>query len=459
MKPSTFSGGLDIHAPSRIDTVQIEPVPEPKQVTLPLKQHQGAPCRPLVKKGDAVVQGEIIAESATAAILAPISGTVLEVSSGYKHLSGDVVPAVKIGPAELAEDKSKKGKKDSKKEPAEPAPPREPNLVKLDELRTMGKILKTGLVDASARFAPPLLEKIRTAQQHKISTLIINGLDEFNIQGCQASLLSDSPEEVLTGIHALQHMLNPRHVLITVYENIYQSVTSIPQDDESFHIVPLKAKHPQHVDELLVKAVTKQEYPPEMTPEDLGVSIISLQTAFILGWVLKTNQPFLDTYVSVAGGVLDRPRNLRIRVGTPIREVLQFLGLSEDIPSKIVHGGPMSGTSLYDLDTPVTKETGQLYIQGPEEIIAYSSKVCVKCGFCVQVCPMRLMPFMLSGFSEAGSFELAAKYDIFSCIECGCCAFVCPSQIPMVQWIKFGKSALMSDRSDHDEFTQACRLA
>jgi len=464
MRSSTFSGGLIIHAPSKIDTVQIDPLPEPKQVTIPIKQHQGTACTLLIKKGDAVVQGEIIAESASTSIHATLSGTVLDVKAGFEHISGETVTAVTIGPAELAEEKSKKGKKAKKgekqeEETAKEQPPREPNLVRMDELRTIGKILKAGLIDSSSRFAHPLLDKIRKAQKQGIRALIINGLDEFNLQGYQASLLADAPDEVLTGVHALQHILNPDEVVITVYENIFQAVTSLPQDEDTFRIVPLKARHPQHVDELLVKVVIGQEYPPEMSPEDLGVCIISLEAAYILGWVLKNNQPFLDTFISVSGPVLDKPRNIRARIGTSFREILEYLGIAPEAVSKVVHGGPMTGKPIYDLERPVTKETGQIYLQGPGETIDYPSKVCVKCGFCVQVCPMRLMPFMLSGFSEAGSFELAAKYDIFSCIECGCCAFVCPSQIPMVQWIQFGKSALMSERSESDEFIQACRLA
>ncbi len=423
MKTASFSGGLSFHVPKNIEYRSFESLPPPNQAIIPLKQHQGFSCSLLVKKGSEVQQGDIIGESESTTIHAPIAGKVTEVDNNFPYSPKEKTTAVTIEPGEGS----------SK------------NLFYLQELQPMGKLLKAGVIDFSSQNMP-LIDKIAQAQKTKVNTLIINGLDEMLLQGYNSTLLALHTQEVLQGAEILKEILDCDKVYIVVYEKSAQAISALYDQISSFQIVPVKAKHPQHKDHLLVSAVTKKEFPAESSPEEFGVTIFSAETAYSINRVLNHNEPVLSKLITVYGTDLDSPHNLKVNIGTPIREIIEYLNISLESVGKIISGGPLTGQAIYNIDTPITKETKQIYIQNSTEVIEYQNEVCIKCGLCVEVCPMRLMPFLISGFSEGGYFELAEKNDIFSCIECGCCAYVCPVKIPMVQWIQLGKSALRTQK-------------
>lgn len=440
MKASTFAGGLKLSAPSEIKTEDFVTLPAPQKVTIPLKQHHGLPCKALVKKKAAVQQGQIIGEGISTSIHATISGKIAEVDQAFPLLTGEQVPAITIDSAVSEE---------------EPPPSGEINPIQSDSIK--GKILEAGVIDYFSP-ASPILDKISLAQRHKVNTLIISCLDEFNILGSQATIALVHTQKLLEGIKILQDLLAPKKTYLAVYENIYPHLNFQSDQLKDIEVIPVLAKHPQHKAPLLVKSLTDQEYPPEMIPEELGISILAGETAYSISQLINMPKPVLDKPVTILGSQLSSPKNLLVKIGSPIRDIINYLQVPEEDIGKIVQGGLLSGKALPNLDYPVTKQTNQLVIQSREELIEYPNRVCIKCGYCVEVCPMRLMPFMLSGFSETGNYELAEKYDIFSCIECGSCAFICPSKIPMVQWIQLGKSELSSQRSQYNEFAQACRL-
>jgi electron transport complex protein RnfC len=378
----------------------------------------------------------VLGEGPSCAVHASISGNVTEIDKTFTLLTGETATAVTI----------------------DATPPKGPSGQDLKDLQPMGKILRSGLND----FSPgglPLLEKIARAQEKRVHTLIINGLDEFLVQGYQSSLLTTKTQEVLNGISLLQEIIGAETVYIALYAQATQALTALQEQNTSFVVKPLQAKHPQHRDKLLVSVIAKQEYPPEIAPEDLGISIIGVETAYALNRVVTHNEPVISKLVTIAGSGLETPRNLEVKIGTPIQEVLEYIGYDTQSIGKIIVGGPLSGRAIYDPMFPITKETHILYIQHIDSIVTYTSNVCIKCGYCVEVCPMRLMPFLISGFSEGGHFELAEKNDIFSCIECGCCAYVCPARIPMVQWIQLGKSVITAQRSTEHDNEQTCSLA
>ena len=227
-----------------------------------------------------------------------------------------------------------------------------------------------------------------------------------------------------------------------MYEQVFPLLDKAAAIPETVRVVPLAAKHPQHRDPLLVSALTGQEYPAESSPLELGIASFSLETASTLSAVVNHGEPYTHKALTVLGPEPEEQSNLLVPLGTPIRHILQHLGRDSDSVAKVIVGGPLTGTALSSLDYPVTKEMDQIHFHKTEDRIDFSSHVCVKCGYCVEVCPMRLMPFLLSGYCSTGYVDMAADNDIFSCIECGCCAYVCPVNIPMVQWIQVGKSQL-----------------
>jgi electron transport complex protein RnfC len=418
MRTASFPGGLRLPS-TPVDFQDFEVLPVPEKLIIPARQHHGEPATATVKKGQVVKKGQIVAESADTAMHATVSGKVSEIDKNFQHISGDVVPAVIL---------ESDGEESA-------------SYAYMEQLQSLGKLLRGGLLDFS-RTSHPLLDRISRAQIVKTRTLIINGLDELFLQGTNATLLATKTAEVLEGVRILQQFTGAEQVSIAIYENLAALRSALQEHAPGYRIVPVKAKHPQHLDQPLVLALTGEEYPVEMNPEDLGIVTLRAETAYAAYRAVQHNEPFLEKYVTVSGSGLAKPRNLQARIGTPVRQILEFLGMDTESLGKVVVGGPLTGRALQNVDTPVTKETHQIYLQSKDDLVAFSSEVCVKCGLCVKVCPMRLMPFLLSGFSEGGYFDMAEKNDIFSCIECGCCAYVCPVKIPMVQWIQLGKTAL-----------------
>jgi electron transport complex protein RnfC len=419
MKNASFSGGLKLPAPSESGPMPIESMPLPDRVIIPLKQHRGPACTPQVKKKDELKSGDIIGESVTTSFRTPLSGVVTDVDKNFSLPSGERVTAVSIEKGEQAEE-----------------------TVKLPEgLQPMGLILQSGLNDFSPQ-AMPLLDKITMAQERKIQTLIVSGLDELTQMGTRSALMAHSPGEVLAGTALLQQLMGVQEVILGVYEQNREALEALSQSEHGFRIAALKARHPQHKNQLLVSVLTGEEYPAGSTPEDLGIVIVSAETAYALSQVVNHGQPWMSKLVTLAGSPFDPPRNLLVPLGTTIRDMLEYAGADLTTVGKLILGGPLTGQALYSFDFPVTRETDLIVVQDQGEVIDYACNVCVKCGYCVQACPMRLMPLLISGYSEGGHFDLAEKNDIFSCIECGCCAYVCPASIPMVQWIQYGKAEI-----------------
>jgi electron transport complex protein RnfC len=318
-----------------------------------------------------------------------------------------------------------------------------------NEYSSLGRIIKAGIHDASST-TRPLMSIIQQARTSRIKTLIVHALDELLLTGCKSFLLAYHAQAVLQGVQTLLRLTGAQEAVIAVYSPVYNRLDIQSLSQDNVRIMPVAAKHPQHMDQLLVKAVSGEEYPAGDTPENLGLSIISAETAFALQHCLNECQPQLEKFVTVSGSGLSSHKNLLVNIGTPLEQVLQYAGLNPQEVAKVVAGGMLTGQAVSSLEMPVSKDMTQIIALDKDHLYTPITDVCMKCGYCVQSCPMRLMPFLISGYSESGHYELAAKNDIFSCIECGCCAYVCPAKIPMVQWIQLGKSMLNAQRSQED---------
>jgi len=423
MKTVSFSGGLKLPVPKDPPPLTVETIPAPETLILPLDQHDGPACLPKVQKGDSVQCGDIIAHSAQAVINAPVSGHIEDTKHTCVLPDGASTPAIRI---------TNDGQ-DSQASLPDPA------------LKTVGKLFQAGINDVSPQ-ARPLLHKLALAQEKNIHTLIVNGLDEAFVYGGQSTLITVAPQSVLAGIRVLQDLFRAKHALLAVYDHAEQAVNALTEQDaeKTLRIIPCQAKHPQHKDQLLVSALMNREYTPELIPEDLGVSIVSAECAHAVGTCLNQDQTFTHKILTIHGPGQIFPRVASVRLGTSLSQVVSSLGWDKADLGKAILGGPLTGRALPSLDLPVTKKTHMLCLQSKEAVYRPSDTACFKCGYCVQVCPMRLMPFLISGFSESKNLDLAQKHDIQSCIECGCCAYVCPARIPLVQWIQLGKCLIVS---------------
>lgn len=427
MKLATFPGGLRLPASAAGATKSFESLPPSQKVIIPLKQHTGKPCAAAVKKGAEVKIGDLLGESSNgdaASVHATVSGKVTEILKKFPDMYGGYSPAIVI-------------ESDGKNEIGE---------FSLESPDNLSLIQKAGIVDLDVE-AVPLHTKLALAKEKSAKTLIINGVDVELQLSSRASLLVEYAKEVASGIEIIKEILGAATVYVGVSENASNAISSIGNACSSAQVVALKAKYPQSLKELLVKAVLGKEVPPSGVPEEIGVTVVSAETALFVARAVNDKKPLLERFITVAGSGIGSSRNVLAGIGTPIRDVLEYCGVSRIGAGKVIVGGPLMGTAIHSTDIPVTKETTGLYVQREGDVVEFPSGVCIKCGICVQMCPMRLMPFLISGFSESGEYAMAEENDIFSCIECGCCAYVCPVLIPLVQWIKFGKSEIRAQRS------------
>ncbi|HDQ40519.1 MAG TPA: RnfABCDGE type electron transport complex subunit C [Desulfonatronum sp.] len=424
MRAGRLRGGLVLSYPTNGLASPFEDVASPSTAVVPLQQDQGGACAPKVKKNDDVLVGQMIGESQNlhgASIHAPISGKVTEIIKTFQSISGQTVPAVVIesdGQAQWIDN------------PAESDP-----LVALQ---------LAGIVDYD-RQTIPLADKLEQARTRNVNSLIVNALDIEPILSSRGRLLQEQPAKIATGIDAIKKILNVTQVFITVDENAFQSVSSIQSAlGGSTHILPLCNKYPQAVDYMLVKYVTHVEIPcaDGVCIPDVGAVVVDVESLAAVG----RKKPVVERFLTVTNSK-GHVKNIRVTIGTPIRTVLDHCGITPDKGGKILAGGPMSGMAVASPDLPVTKDLVGIHVQSQREVVAPADATCIKCGLCVEVCPMRLMPFMISGFSEKGMYAEAQHYDISACIECGCCEYLCPVKIPMVQFIKFGKKQISDQRS------------
>ncbi|MCU0559331.1 MAG: RnfABCDGE type electron transport complex subunit C [Desulfobacterales bacterium] len=416
-------GGIRFSHPLDGLSSPFEDLPTPSVVTVALQQDRSGVCALRVKKNDVVLAGQIIGESPRpngASIHAPISGVVTELIKAFQDFHGRMVPAVVI-------------ESDGAANPCEIPADTDP----------LAAVQQAGVVCFDHK-TDPLAAKLEEARSRKVGTLIVNALDGEPLLSSRARLLLEQAEAIAAGIDALKKILDLGRVILTVDANAAEAIAAATRAfSGAVQILPLRNRYPQAVDYLLVQRALNVEIPYSLGVRitDIGALLVDVEAMAAVG----RGQPVVERFISVATGK-GHVKNLRVAIGTPIRAVLEHCRITPEPGGKILAGGPMTGTALSGLDQPVTKEFAGVFVQGRSEVVKLEEAVCIKCGRCVEVCPMRLMPFLISGFSEKGRLAEAAQHDLFACIECGCCTYLCPVRIPMVQFIQFAKGQLMAQR-------------
>lgn len=423
MQRSKLRGGIQFSYPPDGLKSPFETVPPPSVATVPLQQDRGGVCALRVKKNDVVLAGQLIGESPKpngASIHAPIPGKVTEVIKAFQDIRGHAVPAVMI-------------ESDGGATPCEVQAGTDP----------LAALQMAGVVDFDRETAP-LAAKLEEARFRNVGTLIVNALDSEPLLSSRARLLLEKVEKIAAGINTFKKILDLGRVILTVDANAAEAVAEAGRAfGGSVQILPLRNKYPQAVDYLIAKRALNVEIPFSLGVRitDVGALVVDVEAMVAVG----RGQPVVERFISVATSK-GHIKNLRVAIGTPVRAVLEHCRIPPEPGGKILAGGPMTGTAITGLDQPVTKEFTGIFVQGPNEVVKSEEAVCIKCGLCVEVCPMRLMPFLISGFSEKGKLAEAIHYDIFACIECGCCSYLCPVRIPMVQFIQFAKKQIMAQR-------------
>ncbi len=429
----TFPKG-GVHPPENKITASkpIKGLAVPKVVYVPISQHIGIPAEIIVDRKDKVQIGQVIAKSGgfvSSNIHAPVSGTVTKLdkivdTSGYKK------QCIVIRTDAKDESNFKEVEYPLKKE------------ITLTPEEIIKRISKFGIVGLGGATFPSHV-KLNVKSDNKIDCLIINGVECEPYLTADHRLMLEKAEEILVGIQILMHALHVDRAIIGIENNKKDAISTfkkLASKESGIKIAALKVKYPQGSEKQLVRALLKREVPKNGLPLDVGVVVHNVGTIFAIYQAVQHNRPLMERVVTVTGKKLEQPSNFWVKIGTPISDLIDGVGGVPEGTRKIVSGGPMMGKAIKNTDVPVTKGTSGILLISEEEASRGEPKNCIRCGECVDVCPMGLEPHLLMNLSEKGMFEKAVQEDIQTCIECGSCSYVCPSHRPLLDYIRFGKS-------------------
>jgi len=429
----TFPKG-GVHPPeNKISaSAKIDILPVPEQVIIPISQHLGAPAEPVVNKGDTVKAGQIIARSrgfVSANIHSSVSGKVLKVdkmldTSGYRQTS----IIINTDGDEWLEsvDRSTGLKKE----------------VNLSGKEIVDKCAENGIVGLGGATFPSHV-KLSIPEGKTCDVLIINGIECEPYLTSDHRLMLEKSGELLTGIRLLMKALGVNRAMIGIENNkkdAIEKLGSLIAGYEGISVHSLKVKYPQGGEKQLIKALINREVPSGKLPIDVGTVVHNVGTAVAVYEAVQKNKPLVERVITVTGKDLDKPCNLLTRIGTPVKNLIEYAGGIPESTGKIVNGGPMMGKALASPDVPVNKGTSGIILFRDEESHREERKPCIRCGKCISACAMGLEPYLLMTLSEKDMNERLEKEKVMDCIECGSCSFICPADRPLLDYIRLAKT-------------------
>ena len=399
----------------------------PKQVIIPLRQHIGAPCTPLVQVGQQVLRGQKIGdgEGMCVPVHASVPGTVVAIEP-RPHTSGQLVDAIVI-------------ENDFKNICAEFSGSDLP-ADKLDADAVLHTIREAGIVGMGGAAFPGNIKALSALGN--VDTIIANACECEPYITADDSLLKTSPEQVLEGLMILHHILKPARTVLAVEDNKLQAIerlNALKKDYPEIRIVVLPTRYPQGSEKQLIQAVTKRQVPPGGLPSHVGCVVYNVSTFAAIYRAVRMGMPLIERIVTISGEAICEPQNFIVPIGTPFHDVIGIAGGLNDKTERVISGGPMMGFAQSDLSVPVVKATNSILCLLKDKNGQAENRVCLRCGKCISVCPMHLQPLYLYRFTLAGRTEQLQRLNILDCMECGSCAFTCPGKLPLVEKFRLGK--------------------
>jgi electron transport complex protein RnfC len=438
---SSFRHGIHPEAHKEAtEHLPVERMPFVELYVLPLSQHTGAPSTPVVAVGERVTRGQTLAEPGgfiSTALHAPATGTVAAIGP-RRHPNGRLVECLEIATDPFSP------------QTLLPRPPVDP--FPLTDAEFSAEVQKAGLVGLGGA-AFPTHVKYKVPEGKTITRLVINGCECEPYLTTDHRLMVERSHDVLRGIAIAAHRLRVEETVIGVELNKPDAVEALEAAivaagvGDTVRVAPLAVKYPQGAEKMLIEAIYGIEVPSGGLPLDVGCVVNNVGTmAGFTDW-FDRGQPLIERIVTVAGPGVERPANLLVPIGTPVRAVLDHCGGLRHAAREVVMGGPMMGQPLAGLDVPVLKGTSGLLAFTEAETRLPAEYTCIKCGRCVEACPQFLNPSRLQRLARAGRYEELERWFVNDCVECGSCSFACPSGIPVVQLIRVAKSALREQKA------------
>jgi electron transport complex protein RnfC len=407
-------------------------LPYPSEVVIPLRQHAGKPAKLVVREGDRVLRGDVLGEAdgfVSAPVHASASGRVVEIGL-WPHPDGSMDTAVRIEVERFS--------------PQVPRPRIVPRWEDLSVDKIVAAVQQGGVVGLGGA-AFPTHVKLAPPRDVQVETIILNGAECEPFLTTDHRIMVEYPERVHLGARIMLRTLGARRVVIGVERNKPDAIVALERTrptDIDVTILPLTVKYPQGAEKMLIKSVTGREVPSGKLPVSLGVVVQNVGSAASIAEIFDTGLPLLERIVTVSGPGVREPANLIVPVGTKLRDLLAACGGLTADAEEIVFGGPMMGVAQSSLDVPIVKGTTGVIVLTTPNVNPADSFPCIRCGRCLEACPVFLNPSALADYARKSRYEEMEDLHLMDCMLCGSCSYVCPSKIPLAQLFQASKVAI-----------------
>jgi electron transport complex protein RnfC len=430
---------------------QIENLPMPPLLHIPLQQHIGAPAAPLVRRGEQVRKGQLLARSQgaiSAPVHAPTSGRIMGVGSyPAHHASGLSVRTITLKPDD----------KDEWLDDIEPVA--DPFLLSPDDIAQ--RVADAGIVGMGGATFPSAV-KLNLRKRYQLHTLVINGAECEPYLTCDDRLMREQGDEVLQGVLLMARALGVSKVLFAIENNKPQAqaaMSAAAASHPQVQVVGLPTRYPMGSEKHLVQTLTGKETPARGLTADIGIVVHNVATALAVYDALYHGRPLISRVMTISGGAISQPRNIRVPLGTPLSYLIDYCGGFKQEPAQLISGGPMMGQPLPSTRVPVVKGSNGLLALTEKETRQAEEMPCIRCASCVQACPCGLVPLEMAANIRAGGLDASVNLGLLDCIACGSCSYVCPSHIPLVQFFNYAKGELAARQRAQHKQGETKRLA